>query len=64
MLQTDNLLSLKEVAAYLGISKQSLYRMVKGGTIPAYKVGGAWRFRLSEIEEFLRHSSNLRGDRS
>ena len=64
MLKTDNLLSLKEVATYLGISKQSLYRMVKGGTIPAYKVGGTWRFRLSEIEEFLRRSSNLRGDRS
>jgi excisionase family DNA binding protein len=64
MEQADNLVSVKEIAAFLGVSKQSLYRMVKASAIPAYKVGGTWRFRLSEVEEFLRRTSNLRSKAS
>ena len=59
MPETTNLLSLKEIATYLGVSRQSLYRMVKSNAIPAYKIGGAWRFRMAEVEDFLRRSSNV-----
>jgi excisionase family DNA binding protein len=48
--QIDNLLRIKEIASYFGVSKQSLYRMVKSSTIPAYKVGGTWRFRLAKLK--------------
>lgn len=54
MQQVDNLLSIKEIASYFGMSRQSRYRIVKATAIPAYQVGGAWRFRLREIEGRLR----------
>jgi excisionase family DNA binding protein len=57
MQQVDNLLSVKDIASYLGVSKQSLYRMVKASAIPAYKVRGSWRFRLSQVGEFLSSTS-------
>ena len=39
---------LDELAAYLKVGKRTLYRLASHGEIPAFKVGGTWRFRQSE----------------
>ena len=62
--QTDNLLTIKEIASYLGVSKQSLYRVVKSSAILAYRVGGTWHLRLSETEESLHRVFGKCGMRS
>ncbi len=50
---TDKILTIKEVAAYLKIKEKTAYRLVAGGKIPGFKVGGSWRFRQSEIETWI-----------
>jgi len=37
-------MTVKEVAGYLSLSVKTIYRLVEEGTIPAFKIGGQWRF--------------------
>ena len=33
--------------------REALYRLAQQGDTPAFKVGGSWRFRRSDIEEWI-----------
>lgn len=48
-----DILTLKELASYLKLSKSKLYAYVQQGKIPASKVGRLWRFRKSRINAWL-----------
>lgn len=45
--------TLDELAAYLKVGKRTLYRLAAHGETPAFKVGGTWRFRQSEIAQWI-----------
>lgn len=46
----NNMLSLDEVKKYLEVEHQELERLIKGGVLHAYKVGGVYlRFRKEEV---------------
>lgn len=47
---------MEDVAAYLQVSERTVYDWVLKGRIPAGKIGGTWRFRRSEVEEWLEQS--------
>jgi len=49
----DSYMTLKEVAELLKLSEKTLYRLVQQGDVPAFKVGGSWRFRRADIEEWI-----------
>jgi len=49
----ENLLTVKEVAALLRVSAQTLYKMLEQGEIPAVKVGSQWRFDREKIRAWL-----------
>ena len=49
----DNLLNIREAAAYLNISPDTLYRLVERDEVPAKKIGGSWRLSRSRLEEFV-----------
>jgi excisionase family DNA binding protein len=44
------ILTLDEVAVYLKAGKRTVYRLAQGGDIPAFKLGGSWRFRRTELD--------------
>ena len=48
-----NLLTVKEVAALLRVSTQTLYKMLEQGQIPAVKVGSQWRFDGDKINAWI-----------
>lgn len=52
------ILTLEEVAAFLRAGKRTVYRFAQRGEIPAFKVGGTWRFRRSELERWIDQNSN------
>lgn len=54
----SDIMTVKEVAAYLKITEKTAYRLAAEGKIPGFKVGGAWRFRLGEIESWIEIQSN------
>ncbi len=46
--------SLDEVALYLGVSKDTIYRWIANKQMPAHKIGRLWKFKLSDIDEWVR----------
>jgi len=52
--QTDQLLTLDQVAARLAVSRRTLYRMIAANEFPTpVRVGGSRRVVASELIEFL-----------
>jgi excisionase family DNA binding protein len=49
----DEILTVKEVCGILQIDKTTLYKLVKKGRIPAFKIGSEWRFRTDEVVRWM-----------
>lgn len=61
----EPLLSVKELAVYLGISESGVYRLLKAGDLAGVKVGGRTLFERREVREFIEASRRrVPGDRS
>ena len=52
-----------DVAAHLGVAKDSIYRWVEKRGLPARKVGRLLRFKLSEVDAWV-EAGGGEGDRS
>jgi len=50
---TDTWLTVKEVARYLKLSTDLIYKLAQQGRIPASKVGAAWRFKKEKIDRWM-----------
>ena len=46
-------LSIQEVAKYLNLTTSTIYRLVKRGAVPGFKVGGQWRFTRDNLEAWI-----------
>lgn len=46
-------LSTAEAARHLGITNRTLYRLIDGGDLPAYRFGRVIRLRRHEVEDFI-----------
>lgn len=55
----DTLMTIDEVAAYLRLSKDTVYRMAQSGRIPGSKVGTQWRFRRGDVDRWLEQNKNV-----
>lgn len=47
------LLTREDTASYLAVSLRTLDRLISGGAIPAYRIGGHRRFRIQDIDAFV-----------
>ena len=45
----EEILTLKDVAAYLKLAEKTAYRLAAGGKLPGFKVGGSWRFKREDV---------------
>ncbi|MDO8586771.1 MAG: acetate--CoA ligase [Armatimonadota bacterium] len=52
----EHVLTLDEAALFLKISKSALYKLLESQKLPAKKLGRAWRFNRSDLQEWLRKS--------
>ena len=46
--------SLEETAEYLGVTKDTIRSWIKKTDIPAHKVGRLWKFKFSEVDEWVK----------
>jgi excisionase family DNA binding protein len=49
----QNLLTIKEVAEYLGVHTSTIYKYAQQGKIPAFKLGKDWRFTRKHIDDWI-----------
>ncbi len=50
----DRWMSVDEIAQYLGVSKETIYRWLDRGTIPAHRIGKLWKFKSSDVDEWVK----------
>ena len=55
-------LSLKEIAAYLGIKEDTVYKWISRRKMPAHKVGSLWKFKKDEIDNWVRSGCTAEAD--
>lgn len=49
----DEILTINEVASYLKAGKRTVYRLAASGKLPAFKLGGTWRFRRGDLDQWI-----------
>ena len=50
----DNaIMTIGEVADYLKVTERTIYRLAGAKKIPAFKVGGSWRFPRADIDTWI-----------
>jgi excisionase family DNA binding protein len=47
-------LSADDIAAHLGVTKDTVYSWIAEKAMPAHKVGRLWKFQASEVDEWVR----------
>jgi len=50
---SDPILTIKDVADYLKVNERTIYRLAASGELPGFKVGNSWRFKQSELEQYI-----------
>jgi excisionase family DNA binding protein len=51
---TEPWASVDDVAKHLGVVKDSIYRWIEHRGLPAHKIGRLWKFKLSEVDAWVR----------
>lgn len=46
--------STKEICAHLGVSRDTLLSWILEKELPAHKVGRNWKFKISEVDNWVR----------
>ncbi|MBN1918698.1 MAG: helix-turn-helix domain-containing protein [Verrucomicrobia bacterium] len=50
---SDEVLTIKEVAALLKLAEKTVYAMANAGEMPAFKIRGQWRIKRAELDQWL-----------
>ena len=51
------ILTLKQVVDFLKVTERTIYRLAAAKKIPAFRVGGTWRFSKAEINQWIQRQS-------
>ena len=49
----EQIMTLREVAHYLGLHVMTVYKLTREGRVPAAKIGGQWRFKRDVLDDWL-----------
>ena len=50
----DNWIGIEEAANYLGVTKETIRNWIKKTDIPAHKIGKLWKFKISELDVWVK----------
>lgn len=56
MSKNKRVMTVKEIAEYLDVHPMTIYKYVKEGKIPAFKIGTSWRIRRDSIQKWIKES--------
>ena len=55
-----DILTLRQLAEYLRCHPGSLYRLIKDGGVPYFRLGGVYRFERSTIDNWIRKKTQAK----
>jgi excisionase family DNA binding protein len=53
MTKAKQVMTVKEIAEYMGVHPMTIYKYVQGGKIPAFKIGASWRILRDSIKKWI-----------
>ena len=56
----SDVMTVEQLAAYLQLSKSSVYRLAQAGVVPGRKVGKHWRFHREAVDQWLTVAADVR----
>ena len=57
-------LSADEICAHLGVSRDTIYKWIHKGGIPAHRVGRLWKFNKAEVDAWVRCGGAVEGSQA
>ena len=54
---TAKVITVNELAEYLRVHRTTLYRLLKKGQLPGFKIGSDWRFNIEAIDRWRQQRS-------
>ncbi|GMU42234.1 MAG: hypothetical protein AMXMBFR25_02200 [Lysobacterales bacterium] len=51
---TEPWVSVEQIAEHLGVTRDSIYRWIDRKGLPAHRVGRLWKFKASEVDDWVR----------
>lgn len=57
--KSEPAMTVRDVAVYLNVDEKTIYRLAQRGDLPGFKVAGAWRFQLNDIQRWIDERKRL-----
>lgn len=51
---SDAWIGIEQAASYMGVTKETVRNWIKKTDIPAHKIGKLWKFKQSELDEWIK----------
>lgn len=55
-------ISVEQIAEHLGVTRDSIYRWTDAKGLPAHKIGRHWKFKVSEVDDWVRRGETRDDD--
>ena len=59
MEQNEKWVSMDEICKHLGASRDTVKKMIKVQNMPAYKIDRKWKFKISEVDEWMHKRNSI-----
>ncbi len=64
MVETREVMDIREASQYLGVSRETLYKYVYEERIPAFKLGNRWKFKKTVLDRWMERQSTQHEERA
>ena len=58
----DRWLSVDEIGEYLGVKRDTVYKWINERGMPASKIGRLWKFKVNEVDSWIKKGSKQESD--
>ena len=56
-MDTPEVMDIRQASAYLGVSRNALYKYASEDRIPAFKLGNRWKFKKTVLDHWMESES-------
>lgn len=58
-MQNEKWVSMEDICSHLDCSRDTVKKMIKKQNMPAYKIDRKWKFKISEVDAWMRCNNRV-----